>query len=149
MLWAQHDDYVDNATVKYLGPERSRYLYPARSLRDAGAKIAGGSDWGVSSFDAFAAMEHAITRSEARGKPPLLPEQSLTLQDMVDAYTINAAFALKQDRTTGSIEVGKRGDFIVIDRDIFSMDPFDLHDTQVTATYLDGREVYVAPAQIR
>ena len=149
LLWAQHDDYVDNATVKYLGPERSRYLYPARSLRDAGAKIAGGSDWGVSSFDAFAAMEHAITRSEARGKPPLLPEQSLTLQDMVDAYTINAAFALKQDRTTGSIEVGKRGDFIVIDRDIFSMDPFDLHDTQVTATYLDGREVYVAPAQIR
>src|ERR1022692_5827 len=149
LLWAQHDDYVDNATVKYLGPERSRYLYPARSLRDAGAKIAGGSDWSVSSFDAFAAMEHAITRSEARGKPPLLPEQSLTLQDMVDAYTINAAFALKQDRTTGSIEVGKRGDFIVINRDIFSIDPFDLHDTQVTATYLDGREVYEAPAQIR
>jgi len=149
LLWAEHDDYVDNATVTYLGPERSRYLYPARSLRDAGAKIAGGSDWSVSSFDAFTAMEHAITRSEARGKPPLLPEQSLTLQDMVDAYTINAAFALKQDRTTGSIEVGKRGDFIVINRDIFSMDPFDLHDTQVTATYLDGREVYVAPAQIR
>ncbi len=144
LLWAQRDDYIDNATVKYLGPERSRYLYPARSLRDAGARIAGGSDWGVSSFNAFIAMEHAITRSEARGKPPLLPEQSLTLQDMVDAYTINAAFALKQDRTTGSIEVGKRGDFIVIDRDIFAIDPFDLHDTQVSATYLDGRQVYAA-----
>jgi len=147
LLWAQRDDYVDKATVKYLGPERSRYLYPARSLRDAGAKIAGGSDWGVSSFDAFTAMEHAITRSEGRGSPPLLPEQSLLLQDMVDAYTINAAFALKQERTTGSIEVGKRGDFIVIDRDIFSIDPFDLHDTQVRATYLDGREVYKAKAQ--
>jgi predicted amidohydrolase YtcJ len=147
LLWAQRDDYVDTATVKYLGPERSRYLYPARSLRDAGAKIAGGSDWGVSSFDAFAAMEHAVTRSEGRGRPPLLPEQSLLLQDMVDAYTINAAFALKQERTTGSIEVGKRGDFIVIDRDIFSIDPFDLHDTQVQATYLDGREVYAAKAK--
>jgi predicted amidohydrolase YtcJ len=146
LLWAQRDGYVDNATVKYLGPERSRYLYPARSLRDAGAKIAGGSDWGVSSFNAFAAMEHAITRSEGRGRPPLLPEQSLLLQDMVDAYTINAAFALKQERTTGSIEVGKRGDFIVIDRDIFSIDPFDLHDTRVRATYLDGREVYAAKA---
>ena len=56
-----------------------------------------------------------------------LPEQSLTLQDMVDAYTINAAFALKQERTTGSLEAGKRGDFIVLDRDIFSIDPFDLH----------------------
>jgi predicted amidohydrolase YtcJ len=142
LLWAERDDYIDQATVKYLGPERSRYLYPARSLRDAGAKIAGGSDWGVSSFDPFAAMEHGITRSESRGKPPLLPEQSLTLQDMVDAYTINAAFALKQERTTGSIEPGKRADFIVIDRDIFSIDPFELHNTKVRATYLDGRQVY-------
>jgi predicted amidohydrolase YtcJ len=147
LLWAQRDDYVDGATVKYLGPERSRYLYPARSLRDAGAKIAGGSDWGVSSFNAFAAMEHAITRSEARGRPALLPEQSLSLQDMVDAYTINAAFALKQERTTGSIEAGKRGDFIVLDRDVFAIDPFDLHDTRVMATYLDGREVYAAKAK--
>jgi predicted amidohydrolase YtcJ len=147
LLWAERDDYIDKATVKYLGPARSRYLYPARSLRDAGAKIAGGSDWGVSSFDAFTAMEHAITRSESRGKPPLSPEQSLVLQDMVDAYTINAAFALKQEHTTGSIEVGKRGDFIVLDRDIFAIDPFDLHDTLVTSTYLDGREVYAAKSK--
>jgi predicted amidohydrolase YtcJ len=147
LLWAQSDDYVEGATVKYLGPERSRYLYPARALRDAGAMIAGGSDWGVSSFDAFIAMEHAVTRSEARGRPVLLPEQSLSLQDMVDAYTINAAFALKQERTTGSIEAGKRGDFIVLDRDIFAIDPFDLHDTHVMATYLDGREVYAAKAR--
>jgi predicted amidohydrolase YtcJ len=147
LLWAQRDDYIDGATVKYLGPERSRYLYPARSVRDAGARIAGGSDWGVSSFNAFIAIEHGITRSEHRGRPALLPEQSLSLQDMVDAYTINAAFALKQERTTGSIETGKRGDFIIIDRDIFSVDPFTLHDTQVLATYLDGREVYSAKAK--
>ncbi len=142
LLWAEAGDYTDKATIPYLGPERSRYLYPARSLRDAGALIAGGSDWGVSSFDPFIAIEHGITRSEHRGLPPLLPEQALTLQDMVDAYTINAAFALKQERTTGSIEAGKRADFIVLDRDIFSLDPFDLHDTKVAATYLDGREVY-------
>jgi predicted amidohydrolase YtcJ len=144
LLWAQLDDYTEGATIGYLGPQRSQYLYPARSLRDAGAKIAGGSDWGVSSFDAFIAMEHAITRAEKRGRAPLLPEQSLTLQDMVDAYTINAAFALKQERTTGSIEAGKRGDFIVLDRDIFAIEPFALHATRVTATYLDGREVYAA-----
>jgi predicted amidohydrolase YtcJ len=142
LLWAEAGDYTDKATLPYLGPERSRYLYPARSLRDAGALIAGGSDWGVSSFDPFIAIEHGITRSENRGLPALLPEQGLTLQDMVDAYTINAAFALKQERTTGSIEAGKRADFIVLDRDIFSLDPFDLHDTKVIATYLDGREVY-------
>lgn len=147
LLWAERDDYIVNGTLKYLGPERSRYLYPARSLHDAGAMIVGGSDWNVSSFDAFEAMEHAITRAEARGKPPLLPEQSLRLQEMIDAYTINAAFALKQERTTGSLEPGKRGDFVVLDRDIFSMDPRDLHEVRVRSTYLDGREVYAAPAR--
>jgi predicted amidohydrolase YtcJ len=144
LLWAERGDYIDGATVKYIGPQRSKYLYPARSVRDAGAMIAGGSDWGVSSFNAFAAMEHAITRAHSRGDPALLPEQSITLQDAIDAYTINAAKALKQDRTTGSLETGKRGDFIVLDRDIFSIDAFDLHKTRVTATYLDGRRVYAS-----
>jgi hypothetical protein len=89
-------------------------------------------------------MEHAITRAEARDKPPLLPEQSIGIQDAVDAYTINAAYALKQESTTGSLESGKRGDFIILDRDIFAVDPFDLNKTRVLATYLDGREVYAA-----
>ena len=145
LLWAERDPYIVSATLPYIGPERSRYLYPARSLRDAGAVLAGGSDWNVSSFDAFEAMEHAITRAQARGKPRLLPEQSITIQDAVDAYTINAAFALKQERTTGSLEPGKRADLIVIDRDVFAIDPGELHATRVLSTYLDGREVYSRP----
>jgi len=144
LLWATRESYITSATLPYLGPERSRHLYPARSLRDAGALLAGGSDWSVSSFNPFKAMEHAITRREARGQEPLLPEQSISIQDIVDAYTINAAFALKQERTTGSLEPGKRADFIVLDRDIFAIDPYDLHDTRVLSTYLDGREVYTA-----
>ena len=149
LLWAERDPYLAAGTLPYLGPERSKYLYPARSLMDAGALIAGGSDWDVSSFNAFEAMEHGITRCEARGREPLFPEQSIPLATLVDAYTINAAFALKQELTTGSLEPGKRGDFIVLDRDIFAIDPFDIHSTKVLSTYLDGREVYAAPAPIR
>jgi predicted amidohydrolase YtcJ len=146
LLWARRGDYIVKATLKYLGSERSTHIYAARSLRDAGALIVGGSDWPVTTFNAFEAMEHAVTRSSSRGQEPLLPEQSIGLQDIVDAYTVNAAFALKQEHTTGSLEPGKRGDFIVLDRDIFAIDPFDLHDTRVLATYFDGREVYAARA---
>ncbi len=144
LLWAERDPYIVKATLPYLGPERSRHIYPAASLLNAGALIAGGSDWGVSSFNPFEAIEHAVTRCEARGREPLLPEQKIPLQVAIDAYTINAAYALKQDQTTGSLEPGKRGDFIVLDRDIFAIDPFELHETRVLATYLDGREVYSA-----
>ena len=143
LQWATFDpSYIEKATLPYLGPARSRYLYPARSLLDAGARIAGGSDWGVSTFNAFEAMEHAITRSLGRGAKALLPEQSVPLAVMVDAYTVNAAYALRQEQTTGSLEPGKRADFIVLDRDIFTVDPFELHATRVLATYLDGREIW-------
>jgi len=146
LQWATFDpSYIVKATLPYLGPERSRYLYPARSLLDAGARIAGGSDWGVSTFNPFEAMEHAVTRSEGRGAQALLPEQSVPLSVMVDAYTANAAYALRQEQTTGSLEPGKRADLIVLDRDIFAIDPFELHATRVLATYLDGREVYRDP----
>jgi predicted amidohydrolase YtcJ len=140
--WAMADSYVTNATLPVIGAERAARLYPARSLADAGAVIAGGSDWNVSTFDPFEAMERAITRREGKGAAPLAPDQSLTLQTMVDAYTINAAFALKQDRTTGSLEPGKLADLIVLDRDIFAIDPYDLSHAKVLATYLGGKPVY-------
>jgi predicted amidohydrolase YtcJ len=144
LLWARRAIYVAIGTLPYLGPERSRYLYAARSLRDAGAMIAGGSDWDVSTFNAFEAMEHAVTRAQGRGQEPLFSEEGIRVQDIVDAYTINAAYALKQEQTTGSLEPGKRGDFIVLDRDIFAIDAFELHETRVLDTYLDGRRVYSA-----
>ena len=80
-----------------------------------------------------------------KGQKPLNIEERIPLQTAIDAYTINAAYAMRQDKTTGSLEVGKRADLVVLDRDIFSVDPDTLADTKVLATYLDGRLVYIAP----
>ncbi len=140
--WAERDDYIEKATIAYIGPERASHMYPAASLKRAGAYIVGGSDWSVSTFDPFEAMERGITRAEARGKEPLLPEEALTIADMVDAYTTNAAHALNAESTTGSLEPGKRADLILLDRDVFTVDPYTLHETKVLVTWLDGREVY-------
>jgi hypothetical protein len=141
--WAKRDSSNEGPLEPYLGPDRYRWLYPAGSLKRAGAIIAGGSDWDVSSYDPFHAMEHGITRVErGSGKPPLGEGEGLTIADVIDAYTINAAFAARQDRTTGSLEVGKRADLVVLDRDITAIDPATLDDTEVLATWVDGKLVY-------
>ena len=89
----------------------------------------------------FCAFQTAVTRIGRKGQKPLNIEERIPLTTAVDAYTINAAYAMKQDKTTGSLEVGKRADLVVLDRDIFSVDPDTIGDTKVLATYLDGRLV--------
>jgi predicted amidohydrolase YtcJ len=127
------------------------------AMLKAGAMIVGGSDWDVSSYNPFCAFQTAVTRrgeknqeqergEKEQGKEPLNIEEKISLNTAVDAYTINAAFALKQEATTGSLEVGKRADLIVLDRDIFSIESDTIADTKVLMTYLDGRLVYTAPA---
>ena len=142
--WAKREPATEGPLEPYLGPERYRYLYPAGSLYRAGAMIIGGSDWDVSPYNPFLAFQTGVTRSGGPGQNPLNIGESIPLTAAVDAYTINAAYALKQDRTTGSLEAGKRADLIILDRDIFSIDPETIRDTEVLVTYLDGRVVYSA-----
>ena len=145
LLWARREPATEGPLEPYLGPDRYRYLYPAGSLHAAGAMIVGGSDWDVSSYNPFRAFQTAVTRTGGKGQKPLNNDERIPLTTAVDAYTINAAFAMKQDTNTGSLEVGKRADLVVLDRDIFSVDPYTIADTIVIATYLDGRLVYTAP----
>ena len=147
LLWAKREPANEKPLEPYLGPDRYRHLYPAGSLLKAGAMIVGGSDWDVSSYNPFCAFQTAVTRRGGkRDKKPLNIDERIPLTTAVDAYTINAAFALKQEATTGSLEVGKRADLVVLDRDIFTVDPDTIGDTKVLMTYLDGRLVYTAPA---
>jgi predicted amidohydrolase YtcJ len=143
--WAKREAATEPPIESYLGADRYRYLYPAGSLHAAGAVIAGGSDWDVSSYNPFRAMETAVTRGgENSSRPPLNLEERIPLTTAIDAYTINAAIALGQEGMIGSLEVGKRADLVILDRDILTVDPVAIGDTVVLATWLDGRLVHEA-----
>jgi len=142
--WAKREPATEGPLEPYLGPERYRYVYPAGSLHKAGATIIGGSDWDVSSYNPFRAFQTGVTRSGGNGQKPLNIDERIPLETAIDAYTINAAYAMKQDKTTGSLEAGKRADLVVLDRDILTIDPETIDQTTVLATYLDGRLVHSA-----
>jgi predicted amidohydrolase YtcJ len=147
LLWAQPDNYSIEALTPWLGSERMSRQYPARSLIDAGATVAGGSDWDVSSFNPFEAMATAISRRnpEEPAREALNPREALTLEEMLAAYTINAARLIGRDQEIGSLTVGKRADFIVLDRRLTNeTTPDDIRVTRPTQVFFEGREVEFA-----
>jgi len=144
-LWARLDPAVSDIALPMVGPERGQWMYAFRSLIDGGALTVLSSDWTVSTLNPFQIMETAITRQPPRAEgdfPVFLPEQRMTLDECVEGYTINAARAGWREATTGSLAPGKWADFIVIDRDLWATDPYQIGDTEVLATYLAGRAVH-------
>lgn len=142
--WAQRDKYISELTEPFVGKKRSQRLYPIKPLADCGAVLTAGSDWPVSSLNPFDAIEVAITRKREGDKTgdSWLPELRTDLETMLAAYTIGGAYVNHEDDQTGSLEVGKAADLIVIDRDLFGVEPEEIHATKVELTVLDGRVVY-------
>jgi predicted amidohydrolase YtcJ len=144
-LWARNEPSVTDVAIPIAGPRMARWIYPFRSLIDAGASCALSSDWGVSALNPFKIMQTAITRqptSEGRDYPAFLPEERMTLDECIKGYTVNAAAAAWRSADTGSLEFGKYADLIVLDRNLFAIDPYEIADTQVMLTLLGGREVH-------
>ena len=143
-LWAYADDYITELTIPFLGPERSSHMYAINTLLKSGATVAFGSDWSVSSPNPFEEMETAITRLGALGDTtePFLPEEAITLAQALDAFTINAAYVNRLEKDTGSLEVGKRADLAVLDRNLFDIKPAELSDTKVLVTLFEGKPVH-------
>ena len=146
-LWARHEPSVTDVALPMIGEERGKWMYAFRSLIDAGARYAISSDWGVSTLNPFPIMETAITRQPPcmdGNHPVFLPEQRMTREECVKGYTIFAAQAAWREQDTGSLCVGKFADLIILDRDIFTCDAYDIGDTEVLLTLLEGKEVYAA-----
>ena len=142
--WAQADKYIVDMTLPVLGPERSRWLYPIRSVAKTGAVIACGSDWSVSTMNPLDAIQVAVTRrgiQEPPG-PAWMPDEVVDLPLMLAGYTINGAYLNFQESETGSIEVGKAADLIVLDRNLFEIPAHEIHLAKVLLTVLEGKEVF-------
>ncbi|HYA49489.1 MAG TPA: amidohydrolase [Burkholderiales bacterium] len=129
---------------KKIGPERARTTYAFRSLKEAGARLAFGSDWTVAPLDAVAGIYAAVTRRTLDGKHPdgWVPEQRISVDEAVRAYTVNGAYAQFAESEKGSIEAGKLADLVVLDRDIFKIPPADIAAARVRMTVFNGRVIY-------
>lgn len=142
-LWARADAYILELNIPFLGEERGKWMYPIRSIVNSGAMIAFGSDWFVSTPNPFPQIEVAVMRMNAEvDAEPFIPEETIDLQTAIAAFTINAAYLNNLDKITGSIEVGKAADLIVLDQNIFDIPKSRISDTKVLLTLFNGDAVY-------
>jgi len=147
-LWAQADPYIVKLTEPVLGPERSRWLYPIRSVADTGAIVVGGSDWSVSSMNPLAAIEVAITRkpTDEPAAGAWIPQERIDLDTALVAYTRAGAYLNRQENEVGTLEVGKRADLVLLERDLYAIPSSEIGEVKVLATLIDGQAVYCQPA---
>lgn len=129
---------------KYLGSERCKTTYAFRSLIDAGAKPALGSDWFVAPPTPLEGIYAAVTRRTLDDKNPngWVPEQKITVEEALMGYTIDAAYAEFAEKKKGSLEKGKLADFVILSDDLTKIAPEEIRDVQVVMTVVDGRIVY-------
>lgn len=148
-LWAAFEAQMRELNVPFLGSERTGWQYPFRSLLDSGAHLAFGSDWPVSSPDPFAAMHVAVNRTEAPSvaegdvdPEPLVPSEAIDFQSALRAYTQGSAYVSHLENTTGTIEVGKDADLVVLDGDLAAWGAGEVDGTKVDLTFVKGRVVH-------
>ena len=129
---------------KRIGHERAKTTYAFRSLLDSGATLAFGTDWTVAPLDPMLSLYAAVTRRTLDGKNPngWIPEQKISLEEAIRAYTIGSAYAEFQENEKGTIAPGRLGDIVILSRDIFQIDPNEIEKVKVVITIMDGRVVY-------
>jgi predicted amidohydrolase YtcJ len=151
MLWRQRDDTLEGIVHRHLDEARFERLMPLAEADAEGIVVHGGSDFYVSQIDPLASIAQAVTGKAVpyfRHLPyepesqPLMSGRRPDLDTMLRAYTINGAFAYGVENLTGSIEVGKRADLIVLEHDLFDIPPERIYGTEVLQTMLNGEVVY-------
>jgi len=141
--WAQMEPQMEELTLPFLGRDRAQLQYPFGDLLRSGATLAMGSDWSVTTANPLEEIEVAVTRvdPENRDNAPFLPEQALPLQVALAAFTAGSAH-VNHDEDGGSLIVGKRADFAVLDRNLFAVPRGHVADARVDLTVANGRVVH-------
>lgn len=121
--------------IPLIGKQRAAKLIPIKALVEQGARLTLSSDWNVSSLNPFVGIANAISRE---------PE-AISLHQALAAYTINGAYAMRQEHLVGSLEVGKRADFIVLPKNLFTLSADQIRNVHVLETWIEGKRVYKAP----
>lgn len=149
-LWGWADEYITKLTTPFIGEERTRWMYPIAQMHASGAMIAFGSDWSVSTANPYDQIEVAVRRADPSipDGEVFLPEQRIALPDAIAAFTIGSAHVNGMEHETGSIEVGKAADLVVLDRNLFAIDPREISETKALLTLLDGKPVHGDPAAL-
>jgi predicted amidohydrolase YtcJ len=154
-LWAVNEGQMVHLTIPFIGPERTQWQYPFASLHRAGAAIAMGSDWSVSSPNPIEEIHVAVNRTAAPSyaymspddpavTEPFLPDERLDLATAIGGFTMGSAYVNHLDEETGSIEVGKRADLVVLDRNLFEHPVAEIHEAKALLTLVDGVRVHGA-----
>lgn len=145
-LW--HPSPIIDSVVAAVGSPRGEQYFPVKTLLDADAPVLAGSDWpaAVETIDPWLGIEALVTRRDPRGEHAgtFWPEQAISLEQALRIFTLDGARALGLEQTTGSIEVGKSADLIVLDRDLFAIAADDINQARVRLTLFQGRPVYRA-----
>ena len=134
MNWAQ----------QRIGPERAKYSYTWKAFLDAGVPLAFGTDYPIEPITPFRGLYAAITRQNETGTKEYFPEQKVTIDQAIAAYTEGAAYAEFGEKTKGKLEPGYLADFVVLDRDITRVPPSEILETKVLRTVVGGRTVFTA-----
>ena len=141
LFWAEASPDTIEIVKPYLDPEIYKWQYPARSILDDGGIISGASDWPVSTANVFRATYQAETRKGSEGV--LDAAQDMPREAMFYAYTRNSARAMNLE-SIGTIAPGKRADLVLLDRDVLTISPEEMRDTQILWTMVAGKTVYRA-----
>jgi predicted amidohydrolase YtcJ len=139
------DPGTNEVWLPAVGPEREKRAFPWHSLEKAGALLVFSSDWPATiSVDPMRGIHNAVNRRTIEGQPPgaWLPRQRVSVETALRAYTRNAAYASFEEELKGTLAEGKLADIVVLNQDLFKIDPMDIYKTRVVMTILNGRILY-------